>query len=460
MMDIACPETVDYRVLVVDPSSRKVLVRKGSPPFSIFRISILSGGRLARELQHELRRLWELDVFILDFLSTGADGSRLVVAELLRVTTSAKLASVHLNQIGDDEVSECERTLFLRLLRQDASCSICHMGWGEEAIAWTENATGCRVDANTGVEQYNAGGPFSLLHFRMEDEQSYWLKATDAPNRHERLVTGLLCALCSSSLPQMVAEMPSWNAWLMSGEGWSLPALPTEPRRLVRFLGEAVESLAKLQIASIGAKSALFEAGAFDQRPHVLRTEMEELFEYLCQAMSHQDSTNVPRIGLGRLLEIQAVSNRVLDHAECLGIPSTIVHGDMNLGNLVFTENSCHVIDWSEAYIGYPLVTFQHLLLLSPAVNAPDKAYVESALKAIYQSAFHQVCDPEQMEEGFVCMPLLAALSTIHGRGDWLHADARNDPRRQKYTRCITRYLDRYANDPRLSETLGVHSRR
>ena len=458
MRHVSTPDEVTYRVLVVVPSSQKVLVRDGGGSLRVLWVSIAPGGRVAQELRRELGRLWDVDVFILDFLQTSEDCSPLVVAELLQRTIPAELATAYLDQIPENEVSELERTLFFRILGRHANCPISRIGWRNEAIAWTENATGRRADAKAGVEQYNAGGPFTLLHFRMEDGQSYWLKATGAPNGHEREITRLLSTLRPRSLPQIIAEMPAWNAWLMKGDGCSFPAFPTEPKRLVQLLGRAVESLAELQLASIGAESQLFAAGAFDQRPHVLRANLDGLFSYLGEATLFQSSTKVSRIGLGRLQEIREFLSRALDHSERLGIPSTIVHGDMNLGNLVFTEDSCHLIDWSEGYIGHPLVTFQHLLLLNQVENPQDKASVENALKEIYQTALYSACDFRQIEEGFSCMALIAAFSTLYGRGDWQHRDPGNDSQWQRYARCITRYMDRYARDPRLLESLGIRS--
>ena len=128
-----------------------------------------------------------------------------------------------------------------------------------------------------------------------------------------------------------------------------------------------MQSLAELQIETAGQECLLFGAGAFDQRLDVIRRNADRLFAYVAEAMSLQTSTKAPQIGPGRLKELREILQRACDHAERMGIPPTILHGDMNLGNLVFTEDSCQFIDWSEGYVGHPLVTLQHLLLLNPA---------------------------------------------------------------------------------------------
>jgi hypothetical protein len=447
-------DVVEYRVVLVDPASRRVKVHAEGSVFHVLRVSIPVGTRAARELRTELLRKWGIRVVILDFLSIGDGNAPCVVAELLTTNTPVHFPAARVDEIPDGELSEQEREHLIRVLGNDVTSPFSRIGWLKEAIAWVEGTTGRRLCPKDGVEQHNAGGAFTLLHFPMEGGQSYWLKATGAPNTHERQITRSLSTLCPPCLPRIVAEKPEWNAWLMTGEACGLTSLPTDPGDLVRLLGQAVQSLAELQIKTIGAQSLLFGAGAFDQRLHVIRTDAEMLFEYIAEAMSFQTSTKVPRISTGRLQEIRKLLEEVCGRIECLDIPTTIQHGDMNLGNLVFTENRCQFIDWCEGYIGSPFVTFQHLLLLNPVENTAVKASVEDALKGIYGATMSTICDPRQMAEGFASMGLLAAASALYGRGDWLHGDLRNDPRRSVYARCIARHMDRSAREPALLEAL------
>src|SRR5258708_39113401 len=48
-------------------------------------------------------------------------------------------------------------------------------------------------------------------------------------------------------------------------------------------------------------------------------------------------------------------------------IPDTVVHNDLNRGNILVCENNCLFTDWCEVSIGNPFITFQHLLLLLPS---------------------------------------------------------------------------------------------
>jgi hypothetical protein len=447
-------DVVEYRVILIDPTSRRVLGHTEGSVFHLLRVSIPAGSRIARRLRVEMLRKWGIDVVVLDLLPNGEGNTSCAVAELLKTDTPIRFSAARADEIPDDELAEPERTQLLRVLADEVTNPFSQIGWMNEAIAWVESTTGHNLNPKSGVEQYNAGGAFTLLHLSMEGGQSYWLKATGAPNSHERQMTRLLSTLCPSSLPRIVAEKTEWNAWLMTGEAWGLTSLPTDPNGLVQLLGQAVRSLAELQAKTVGRESLLFGAGAFDQRLGVIRKHANELFDYVAEAMSLQTSTKVPRIGPGRLKEMRDILEKLCDHVERLNIPSSILHGDMNLGNLVFTEDHCQFIDWCEGYVGHPLVTFQHLLLLNPVEDLAARARVDDALKEIYGTAMSTVCDPQHLPKGFACMAFLAAASTLYGRGNCPSGDLRRDARHLGYARSVARHMDRSALEPAFLEAL------
>jgi hypothetical protein len=456
-MTAAIPiDTNEYRVLLVDPESRRLCAVERGGEYRLIRVVVAQRTRLARELQKTLRDAWGLAVLILDILTTEDTSSRCVVAELLHGELPAEFRGIQPEQLPSDELSEQERASLLAVLDGDVKSPFAEIGWMDEAITWLETSTGRRVSSKEDVEQYNAGGGFTLVRFRMERGGDYWLKATGAPNTHERLVTLLLSKLCRGYVPEVVAERPAWNAWLMPNDGHGMAALPREASGVVRLLEGAVESLAELQMKTVGAELDLLEAGALDHRTRVLRTEAEALFAYIDEAMSFQTSTKVVRIETQRLRELQNLFEDVCSSMEDLGLPDTVLHGDMNLGNILVASERCVFIDWCEAYVGNPLVTFEHLLLLNQIEDPSLKASCDQCLRETYRTAMSKICDSSAIDAGFACMPLIAAASTIFGRGDWLRTPGRSDPRQQAYVRGIARHMDRAAREPVLLRALSV----
>jgi hypothetical protein len=330
------------------------------------------------------------------------------------------------------------------------------IGWIDEAIVWVETVTGRQVSSKSGVEQYNAGGGFTLVRLRTTDGCDYWLKATGAPNTHERPVTLLLSKLCRGYVPEVVAEQPAWNAWLMRDDGDHLSASPHEASGVMRFLEDAAQSLAELQMRTVGAELALLEAGAIDHRTPVLRTEAGAIFACIGEAMGLQTSTKVARIETKRLRELQNLFEDVCSYMEGLTLPDTVLHGDLNLGNLLVAGEQCVFIDWCEAYVGNPLVTFEHLLLLNQIEGPSLRASCDRSLRETYRTAMAKMFDSRTIDAGFACMPLIAAGSTILGRGDWFRTLSRSDSRQHAYVRGIARHMDRAAQQPALMAALSV----
>jgi len=170
--------------------------------------------------------------------------------------------------------------------------------------------------------------------------------------------------------------------------------------------------------------------------------------------MSLQTSTKVSRLEKKRIREIHTIFDEVCQRMEDLGIGESIVHGDLNCGNIVIGVGHCQFIDWSEAYFGNPLISLQHLLLLNTAGSADLRDLSNQILKERYLEAWMDRCDPDALREGFVYMPMLAIGSALYGRGDWLRSPTRSDSRHQSYARSLARHMDRAAQETQLTEAL------
>jgi Ser/Thr protein kinase RdoA (MazF antagonist) len=209
--------------------------------------------------------------------------------------------------------------------------------------------------------------------------------------------------------------------------------------------------MAELQKRTVGLTEELLATGAMDQRVAVLREHTWEVLDYLEEVMVQQTSTKLPRLGRQRLSEIGLILQDACFRMQDLGIPDALIHGDMNRGNILFDGADCRFIDWSEAYIGNPFVTFQYLSLLN---TGEQKGLNNLRLQEVYKCSWVDLMDPVQIDEAFTLMPLLAVAFYLYGRGDWLQSSRRNDPHRQGYARSLARHMDRAARAPQLLEAL------
>ena len=446
-------ETMEYLLVLVLPKPRKVLAISCANGYRLPTISIPQWTRPAEQLQKAIWMAWRVHALILEFLH-GA--SLCAVAEVLVYAKPLGLEPVALHQLHTSELSEHQRAQIASILAGNGCTNspFSQIGWIDEAITWLESETGEKLSSKKDVEQFNAGGAFALVRFRIENDRDYWLKATGHPNAHELPITMLLSKLCGDYLPELISSNPTWNAWLTLGGGTSATEIPEAPFEAFTLLEGAVQCMARLQMQTRGHSLDLLGAGAFDQSVRVFQTRIAEIFDYLDEVMNLQISTKAPRLEKKRIHDIRTIFEMVCQRVEDLGIGETIVHGDMNRGNILIASGHCTFIDWSEAYIGNPLIALQYLLLLNNVENMELRHFINLALKQRYLDAWAASCDPVALHEGFVYMSLLAAASTLYGRGDWLTSPQRNDPRRQSYARTLARRMDRAAQDPQLLEAL------
>ncbi len=443
-------ETVEYLVALVLPESREVLAIRDLDGYRLPAVDIATWSRPAEQLQRAIKERWGVSGIVLDFLQSLGSSQACVVVEVLVRNEECELQPIEANELHTSGLNEQWRE---QLMSVSAGGRLpggifAQIGWIDEAILWLESETGRKIASKQTIDQYNAGDGFTLVHFRTQEGRDYWLKATGVPNAHEPEITRVLSDLCGDYLPKFISSRPEWNAWLMSGEATALAEWPQEPFQLFTLLESAVESMAQLQLRTRGHGFTLLNAGAFDQGMQSFLRRSPEVFEYLQESMSLQTSMKAHKLDKTRLLEMSAIFDQTCERMESLGIGESIVHGDLNNGNILTGIGHCQFIDWCESYLGNPLVSLQHLLLLNRIGSGELRDFINEILKDRYLDLWSADCDPELLREGFVYMPMLAIASTLYGRGDWLDSPLRHDSRRRSYARSLARYMDRASQEP------------
>lgn len=449
-------ETVEYSVALVLPESRKLLAIRDVDGYRLPSVPIPQWTRPAEQLRKAIEATFGIHALVLDFLQPIGPLQVCAAAEVLILSEKCGLDPIGLDQLCGCALDEQQRTRLDSIIRGDADVAspFSELGWIERAISWLEVTTGNTLASKAGIEQYNAGGNFSLVRFSMRDGRHYWLKATGQPNTHEPSITRLLAKLCGDYLPEFISFMPQWNAWLMSGEAVGLKDLPEEPLQLFAILEKAVESMARIQMKTQGHSLTLLSAGAFDQGLPVFLRCSHRLFDYLEESMALQISTRVRRLENKRLREMREIFEETCERMASLELGECILHGDLNLSNILIGARHCQFIDWCETYIGPPVISLQHLLLLNRTGSTEVREFINGLLKRRYLDVWSESCNPEVLKEAFLYMPLLAVASALYGRGDWLDSPRNADPRRRSYARSLARHMDRASQEPRFMEAL------
>lgn len=436
-----------YRVALFVPSSRKVLTERDGNVLRLPSVEIPKKTRTAEQIAHAIRQRWNTNSIVLDFLPNQDNLPRCAVVEVRSPLAVGGLFASNIEDLRKDMLTAKDRTRLRNLMA-------CHVqeygpfsrpGWIDEAREWIRaSVTDHRVEFDDDGYHSCGSGFSALVRFGTLRGPAYWLKATSTPNAHEFLVTRTLAQFLPHYLPPMVAAREDWNAWVMEEAG-----LPLHEACSFHAFEQATCCLAELQIASAAHVDVLIASGCFDQRMSVLRTRLPEMIEYLKDAMARQTSTKVPPLSAERLHELGSLLEDACARMDQLGIPDTIIHNDMNPGNILFDGTRAVFTDWAEGYIGTPFFTFHHLRV--QALEADPTHTWALQLTAIYKDHWRKVLSETQIERATALCPPLAIASYLCGRGSHLLA---SEAGVQSYARSLARHMDRAARTSEFLEAL------
>jgi hypothetical protein len=455
-------DSITYRVIILCSKTGKMLVVKNGTAYSLPQVHISLNVRIAVQVIDLLREQWKITCVVID--SGSASNDDIAMVEVLAVSQDTQLHPICLRELPAAELDDVRRADIETLLNGSSltGSPFSRLGWINDAIKWIERATQRRISSMSGIRQIHASGRFLLLEAPLEGGCSVWLKATGPPNAHERAVTRLLASLPALDdnsigyVPAVIDERPAWNAWLSAGGARSFTDVPAIQTEETSLLDHAVTALAQLQIAAATSIAALRGSGAFDQSWEAWRRESSEVFDLLQDAMAQQTSNKAPRLSRTRLQQLHNAFGEICDRAERLSIPATILHGDLNPGNLVFLHGYCQFVDWSEAYLGFAPISVKHLLLLLDVSIQGQTAATHASLSNRYLEEWcteggYSAAD---MAEALRYASFLAPFSALYGRGEWFHTSERNLPRRQLIARTLARYMDRAEHEICLSRPI------
>jgi len=435
------PTNVTVQLVLLLAGSRKMAVLAESCELPSVHIS--PRGRIVPAIHSALWSTWQVRAFVLRQLSPAEVHPIVFAAELRDGDLPSAWEFINLASAMVATLPPAERYELEQLLALPEGSTVGAIGWDRTVCTWVQDIVQSPLDPHCGPEQFDGGDGYALLRFVSTAGKAYWLKATGSSQRHELGITSFLNHLGGMSTPDVVAVQHAWNAWLMLEDGAVLPQIEPTADQVLRLLGFAVRSLAQIQLHTLAAETELFSVGAFDQRLERLRTDAAQMFQVIAFAAQEADATQQMAETENCLAVIQETFVLACDRALDLEIPSALLHGDLNLGNLAFTSGGCRLLDWNESYVGFPLTSLQHLLLLNPIRDPKVKDAVDQKLVNFYRSILAEGIHEGVLEEAWHLTPMIAAVSALYGRGDWISAGPSEQRRRYPFARAILRHLDR-----------------
>ena len=324
-------------------------------------------------------------------------------------------------------------------------------GWFRGLYQWVEEVTKpMGFPLNGGFQQLNACPSFCLIRFHSAGP-AFWFKAVGPPNQREFPITQTLSALFPEYIPPILAERPDWNGWLTrEAAGVNLG----ESHECARW-GTAAAALARLQLASIGHTQRILAAGAHDLRLASLANTVQLFMETMALLMDRQTKVPPPVLSRAELALLGEQICEAIDKVTDLEIPDSLGHLDLNPGNIVVSGEHCTFLDWAEACVSLPFLSFQYLIEHRRCEVGTDSA-IEAKLLESYRAPWNPVVSMGAVAAALEVAPLLAVFAYAVGSKVWLDTERLQDLATAGFLRSLTRRMKREAKQLQARRSLCV----
>jgi hypothetical protein len=434
-----------YSLMLVNPRQARVWMEISASGAHLPTIETSCYGRPADQITAAVFARWEVESILIDWVSEKGGSPDIAILEL-RSQTLARLSDLSPISIDELDGFDVSATLTASVRRMLAGNTegygpFSRFGWIYDVEAWIRCNVPHRPLEFTTTRQLNAGGAFALIKMRTQGESAFWVKAVGPPNTSEFVTTAFLAKHSSSFIPAIVDMRPEWNAWIMEDFGRSLHYSED-----LREFENATVRLADLQKHFIGKSDELLSAECLDHSMSALSLRIDEIIDYLDEAMHEQITRVVQPLSTHRMKEIGVLLHEICDRMQELAIPDSLMHGDISPGSILGNGNHCIFTDWCEAYVGNPFITFQQFCVHVGNKTSQSEMW-KQRLRSVYKCSWRGILGESQIDTGFQLAPLLALLSYLYGRGDWLNSSRRHEPAFLAYSRSLARHMDRIASD-------------
>jgi len=441
-----------YRILLLQKNGTELLVTGEQPPFTLPCVEIPRWERVAENVTAAVRKHYGISAMCLftpELSLTSTDDERLLyqVMETRETSVAAPVEARWLPMNSSLDQSFADRqdlAAITGMLRQiaefqsgEAIGPFGRPGWIEELFAWVQSEIdpyGLRLTGE--FRQLNASPTFALL--RLETNRTaVWFKAVGEPNLREFPISVTLSKLFPGFVPTVIATHPAWNGWLTTEFSGSTLDEVSDACAWER----AAQTLAQLQIASVGKTDQLLDAGCRDVRVASLLALLDPFLEVISRLMEQQQKTPPPVLGRDELRTLGIQIKEALSAWAQLDIPDTLGHLDFNPGNVLCSADQCVLLDWAEAYVGPAFLTFQYLLEHLGQASA-QREIGPQRLVDHYTSNWLCRVPPSAVAAGQQMSPLLAVFACAVA-SNWTEALRSGDERFAGYLRSLTRRMQR-----------------
>lgn len=237
----------------------------------------------------------------------------------------------------------------------------------------------------------------------------------------EPAVTADLALLFPDHVPNPVAIHPKRHWMLLKDFGKTIRS--TKPDAGVRE--DVFRCFGALQVEAVTQVDKLLEMGCRDRRLTHLMGQIDGLVE---------DSHIVGKLKASEIERLRELMPRLKDQLGELasfGVPETLVHGDLHLGNVAVRDGTYLFFDWTDACVTHPIFDMMDVFY--------EK---DDALRSRFQNAYLEVwTEFESLDRLQKCWKLAGSLYYLHHAVSYQHITASLETIRQPELDDAPRFL-------------------
>jgi Phosphotransferase enzyme family len=445
-----------YRLIITRRDGSELLCLPDGPYHSLPSVDIARWQRVAEPIRNALKTDLHFDAYSLFTCPSESPTSKTSRTffqamecvhpnGLLPPTACwAPFSSLTIASFRDAEDSRRICDALGTLSRHDESLSegpFAKPGWLREMCRWiAQQIEPLKIRLTSNFQQLNASSSFSLMRFETTGP-AVWFKAVGKPNTHEFNIVSILATLFPTYLPPIIAVRPEWNGWLATEEEGTSPDADSD----FSMWKTISVRLTELQIASVREVPRLISAGCRDIRVSSLLSFTDDFFAIMDRLMKQQIKTPPSILPSDEIRDLNKRIKEILSLLAASGIPDALNHLDLNPGNIFVSGERCTFIDWAEAAIGHPFLTFQYLLEHLTRLR-PDYAVRREELVSAYASQWQSFGPPSAISHSLELAPLIAVFAYAVSTSTWREPETFACPRVAGYFRSLVRRMKREAD--------------
>ncbi len=454
MIPVSPPdEQLEIHLMLFIPQLRKVLTTSHDGYLRLPTIHVPREHRICESVTAAVLNIWGIISVVIELLSGGGSPRTIALLEVCSGNLdfrAAGLTPIEPSSLDNRDLNEADSGFVQAIIseRGGGRGPLARFGWLKTAQDWIRDATHHPdIEFTSRIRQLGCSPFASVVRIESVTSEAWWLKASANIDPYEFDITSILTRICPDRLPKILSARRDWNAWITESFGG-----PINQNCSLFAFEQCVESLAHIQIASSRHLEEFLVAGCIDQRMPVLRDRIPTMIDYLCSAMANQQSGKSEPLHDSQLTEIGRSLQDATLRIETERIPASIIHNDLNPGNLLFDGTKVVITDWCEAYLGCPFFTFQHLKMYAEQVAAGS--HWGQTLTTTYKRCWSTVLTDRQAETGLALSPPLAVASYLCGKDPSFAAPFRTTGDAQSAARSLARYMHRFTKEHAFREAL------